>query len=508
MIAQSRKSQSVWEALADPQSVIAILILYCAIHFLVRLAVTPNFTLDESEQMLFSQSLQWGYRFRHPPLITWLTWAMLDASGGSRLALFLLKYVLMGIGLVAYFAAARIVIRDVRLAALATFALLTTFVTGFLPHVDLMHTVLLASMLALFMWAIARIIERGSHSDYLWLGLITGLGILSKYIFIVFPMTFSLAIWLTPRFRVRIRSRPLLGAVFIAIIIVAPYIYWSVAHEYSLFALAQKVAQKRGVASDVIGWLAGAGNLVLALIEFVIPAALFFPLLYRPACKPLHDAGEAEDRDWLRVFEIVMIAGVIIMLGAVFFAGAASFKPRWMHQVLMPFAIWFFLRVKIVGASERAHKIFAIVALVFAILVVIARVVIFEVHGEHCKGCREYWPMRTYAESFRRAGFARGTILASDYDLAGNLRYQFPDSRVTTPGFPRFAFGRSIAGPCLIVWEGDGPLPKQTNDYLSQELGGRITKDAQRGDVEAKLITTKHRFDKMNYILLPDGACR
>lgn len=507
-----KKSQGIWQSLAEPQSVASILILYCAVHFLVRLFCTPNFTLDETEQMLFSQSLQWGYRFRHPPLITWLSWATLQGTNDSRAAFFLLKYVLMGLGLVAYFAAARAVIRDTKLAALSTFALLTTFVMGFLPHIDLMHTVLLASMLAAFLWSAARVIERGSNGDYLLLGLTLGFGLLSKYVFAVLPAAFAIAILLTPRFRARIRPWPLVGAILLALAIVAPYAWWALGHEYSLFSLAEKVAQKRGVAEGPLGWLTGAGNLVLALIEFIIPAALILPFLYWPACKPLRGAGEDRERDWLRALEITMIAGGLMMLAAVFFVGAESFKPRWMHQVAMPSAIWFFLRVKISGGTERAHKIFAGIALGFAVLAAIARVAIYQVHGAHCKDCREYWPMQTYAEQLRRAGFSRGTILAEGiepvegYDLAGTLRYWFFDSRVVTPGFPRFTFGPPVPGPCLIVWEGDKPLPRNMRDYLAKNLGGNLKDAVVQGDMEARLLTTK-RLDKMNYILLPDGAC-
>jgi lipopolysaccharide core galacturonosyltransferase RgtB len=502
-----KKAQNAWQVLAEPRGVVSILILYCAVHFLVRLAVTPNFTLDETEQMLFSQSLQWGYRFRHPPLITWLSWATLEATGGSRAAFFLLKYVLMGSGLIAYFAAARIVIGDVRLAALATFALLTTFVMGFLPHIDLMHTVLLAAMLAAFSWAAARVVSKGSNADYLLLGLTIGFGILSKYVFAILPIAFAFAIAWTPRFRTRIKWARLAGALVLAALIAAPYAWWAVTHEYSLFSLAEKVAHKRGIAVGLPGWLTGAGNLVMALVEFVVPAAAIFPFLYWRACKPLGGSGDEDDRAWLRVLEITMLVGAAIMLAAVFFVGAESFKSRWMHQVAMPFAIWFFLRVKIAGASERAHKIFAGIAFAFAVLVAIARVAIFEIHGSHCQDCREYWPMPTYVQSLRRAGFERGTILAPEYDLAGNLRYWFFDSRVVTPGFPRFAFGPPVPGPCLIVWEGEGPLPGKARDYLTSVLGGKLSNAVERGDMEATLLTTK-RFDQMNYILLPDGACK
>ena len=155
MSAPAKKSLTFWERVSEPQSVIAFLFLYCAIHFLVRAVVTPDFTLDESEQMLFSQTLQWSYRPGHAPLMTWLSWASLAATGGNRTAFLLLKYVLMALGLMAYFGAARIVIRDTLYAALATFALLATISMGYLTLIDKPETVLLATMLAAYMWAMA-----------------------------------------------------------------------------------------------------------------------------------------------------------------------------------------------------------------------------------------------------------------------------------------------------------------------------------------------------------------
>lgn len=507
MSSPARKPQGLWAALAEPQTVIVLLILYCAVHFLVRFLLSPNFTLDESEQVLFGQSLQWGYRFRHPPLITWLSWATLDATNNSRAAFFLLKYALMTLGLVAYFAAARTILRDVRLAALATFALLTTFVMGWLPHVDLMHTVLLATMLAAYLWADARTLTRGTLGDYLVLGVVTGLGVLSKYVFIVLPLSMAIGVAMTPRFRRRLRIGPLLLAAVAAAIIVAPYAIWAATHEYSLFALAKTITKSAGPSFDPVGWLKGAGDLVVALIGFGIPFIAIFPLFYWRACWPLH-AGDEDERAWLRTLEITMIAAALMMLGAVFFIGTEAFKPRWMHQVLMPLPIYLFLRVKLAyGAEARVHKLFALVALAFALIAVAARIWIYETEAEHCKICREYWPMPRYADTFRRAGFVRGTVVAPSYDLAGNLRAQFPESRVVTPGYPVSIFGPPVKGECLLVWRGDGDVPRSVRDTVTATYGARLENRAVQGDVEAMLLTSKRRRERMNFMILPEGSC-
>lgn len=504
--ATDRKRRDIWADLAEPSSVIAFLILYCAIHFLIRYLLSPNYTLDEAEQVLFGQSLEWGYRFRHPPLITWLSWATMTLTHNSRAAFFLLKYAIMAGGLIAYFAAARIAIRDVRMAALATFGLLTTFVMGWLPLVDLMHTVLLTTMLAAFLWIGERVLTKGSPRDYLLLAAITGLGILSKYVFLVLPVAFAAGVALTPRLRTRIKTGPLVLALVLALAIVAPYAWWSYSNEYSLFTLAKTITKGQGPAFSPLDWVIGTGDLIWALISFALPFIVIFPLLYWPACKKL-GVVDTEDHDWLRLFEITMATGAAIMLVAVFFVGTEAFKARWMHQVMLPLPIYLFLRARIAGVNDRNNKIFAAIALAFALLAVGARFAIYQTHAKDCKECREYWPMQSYAQGFQRAGFQRGTILAQTYDLGGNLRAVFPQSRVVTPGYPVQVFGPPVPGPCLVVWEGNGKPSKSLTDYLAAHYGVTVKDAVAQGDVSATLLTSKTRRDTMNYILVQKGRC-
>jgi len=505
MSARSQR-KNWWEEFSNPRTVIAFLILYCAIHFLIRYLLTPNYTLDESEQMLFSQSLQWGYRFRHPPLITWLSWATLTFTGGSRAAFFFLKYAIMALGFTAYFAAARIAIKNVRLSALATFGLMTTFAIGYLPLIDLMHTVLLTTMLGAYLWAISRVIARGTPRDYLLHAAIIGLGILAKYVFAVLPIACFIAIAFTPRFRERVKIGPFIFSLILAAAIVAPYAWWAATHEYSLFALAKTITHGKGTAFDPLGWLEGVGGLFIAFIGFLLPFLAIYPFLYWPACKPLRPQ-EPEDTAWLRFYEITMIAGMTIMLGSVFFVGTEEFKERWMHQVAMAAPIYLFLRVRIANVPDVRSKIFVGIALVFAFGVAIARFAIYETHAKSCKECREYWPMQSFARAFQQAGFDRGTVLAPTYDLAGNLRSVFPDSRLVTQGYPVSVFGPPVPGSCLVVWEGSNPLPKDADDYLHDNFGVRVADAVTRGDVDAALLTSKSRLDHMNYAIITKGRC-
>jgi hypothetical protein len=488
-----RKSLTFWERFSEPQSVVSFLFLYCALNFLVRAVVTPNFTLDESGQMLFSQTLQWSYRPGQPPLVTWLSWASLAGSDGNRTAFLLLKYVLMALGLVAYFGAARIVIRDTLYAALAVFALCATISMGYLPLIDKPQIVLLSTMLAAYMWADARVLRRGTWLDHLVLGIVTGLGILSGYIFLVMPLALGIGAVLTPPLRVRLKPLPLLLAGNVAIAIVAPY------------AIHTGYA---GITVDSVDWMRDMGRVVLAIVTFVLPAALAFAFLYWRACKPLDEGqSDPEDRAWLRAYEIALLAGILIVLGVVFFADSEPFRTDGPYAAMLLLPIWAFLRVKIATATDRANKIFVVLVGIFVLAVMGTRIAIYETHADNCKACREYWPMPTYADALRQAGFQGGTILGATSDLAGNLRYQFLHSRVVAPGYPPRLFGPDPGGQCVVVWEGEKDPPKAATDYLANALHAKVTAASMRGDITAKLLKSKKRFNTMSYVLLPPGVC-
>jgi hypothetical protein len=190
-----------------------------------------------------------------------------------------------------------------------------------------------------------------------------------------------------------------------------------------------------------------------------------------------------------------------------FFADSESFKTGGPYAAMLPLPIYAFLRVKIAGAIDRANKIFIVLVGVFVLAVIGTRIAIYESHADNCKACREYWPLPTYADALRQGGFQQGTIVGATYDLAGNLRFRFPQSRVVTPGYPPSLFGPDPGGQCLVVWDGEKDPPHATIDYLDTALHAKVTSASMRGDITAKLIKSKKRFDTMSYILLPPGIC-
>lgn len=483
--------QTFWAQLTEPRHVVSILIFYGLLNFVLRLALSPNYLPGEVDQVLFGQSLRWGYLPAQPPLMTWISWAVLTASSQSHAAFFLLREAMIAGMLVAYFSAGRIVIGDVRLAAIAAFTLVTTFAFGWMAHQEAMQNVLLSLMLALYLWADANVIANGSWRDYVLLGIVTGLGVLTSYVFLILPIALSLALLAAPRFLARLKPVPLLVALAIAVAIVAPY-----------EILGQIPAAAAG--SDIAR---SAGILGVHLIGLVLPYALIFPFLFTPACRAI-PAGDDEPRIWLRLYDVAMIVAAAVVIVLLFVLDFQSLKGAWFYPAAMLLPLYFFGRARLSGWAQSNGKIYVLITIGVALLSMGGRVAVYETQGEQCKECSAWWPMREYAQSLQRAGFQQGTIVAPTLDLAGNLRGVFPDERVMAAGFSPQTFGGTAPGQCLVVWEGQGAPPADVTGYLATALHANPKSESERGDVFARLNKTRGHMEPMSYMLLPPGTCK
>lgn len=545
---------AAYGGLPRPALVIGLILLYCAAHYVIRLTTSPVFSLDEAEQMLMSQSLDLGYRFRHPPLITWI-YALADITIGlSRPVFFALKYLIMAGGLIAFYLAARIVFRwydpetdeihprnDLSAAAVGAWALV--FYPAWGHHEDLMHTVLLFSLLAATMHAFFAALASQSRHDWIYFGATIGLGFLSKYVHIMLPIALILA-----AFTIRDLSRgrvdrngvyqpsrlpwsglALAGATAIAII--APYMWWVWTHELSLAALARDVTAAKDAAlpaaSDAMGPLMdalyarrdGFLSLMQALVEFTLPLPVFFLLLFWPMWLPYlvpffprrYIEEDETDVIWRKLMLRTMLFGIGVYL-VVVLLGAESFKARWMHQVLIPFPIWLFLQVQRSGPYFISMRGFAVVVGIFVALVGVGRYVEWSQGIKSCDiaKCRSYLPAKSWAAALREEGFSRGTIVGAEYQLLGNLRHQLKPARVLDAEFDYDSFPppEDARGACLAVWRNEPEMPEKLYLYLTDEMKMPAPSRAPQGAVRRNYLMSEDKATVLYYsFLAPSATC-
>src|SRR5690242_7015994 len=178
---------------ARPRQVALFLLAYLLIHFGLRLWMGPTLGLDDAEQALFAQQWLPNYRFRAPPLFTWVLVAANTVSAPNALLISLVRYLLLGTIAAFTYLTARALIRDARLVALATFSFAAIYVFGYYSHHDLTHTTVLSAFLAASWYLFVRLCEKPTLPRYLLLGLSCGLGLLGKWNFLMFAIALPLA---------------------------------------------------------------------------------------------------------------------------------------------------------------------------------------------------------------------------------------------------------------------------------------------------------------------------
>jgi 4-amino-4-deoxy-L-arabinose transferase-like glycosyltransferase len=161
-------------AWARPHAVLTLILLYLLVHAGVRLALGPTLGIDDAEQALFAQQWQWSYRFRAPPLFTWLLLPLQGLFGPGIVALTVLRYLLLGVLFACTWLTARRLLADPRHAALATFSFATVYVFGYYSHHDLTHTTMMATLLAVSWWLFVHLCAAPSARGYPLLGLAFG----------------------------------------------------------------------------------------------------------------------------------------------------------------------------------------------------------------------------------------------------------------------------------------------------------------------------------------------
>lgn len=244
--------------------IIAGILLY-RLWVLERLDVTLY--VDEAYYWGWAQAPAWGY-FSKPPMIAWLIAATTAVFGDGLLGVKAGAFLVYPLTTLLVFAIGRRLF-DVRVG----FGSAVVFFT--LPAVSLSDLVISTDVLLFFFWALAlwafiRALETDAWRHWLLGGLAGGLGLLTKYTMILFPLAALLVLAVTPAWRNRLREPRLYAAMGLALLVFLPNLAWNLRHGFPTFRHTADIAN-----------LDSAGYHWLWLGEFLAAqAAVFGPVLF------------------------------------------------------------------------------------------------------------------------------------------------------------------------------------------------------------------------------------
>lgn len=511
---QLARSSAFWSS----RTIGFLLLAYLCAHLILRLIMSGALGYDDAEQALFAQEFAWGYRTIQPPLYTWLLVPTIELFGLNLFAVILPRYLLLGLTFVLMHRVALRWTGDPRAAALAVFSFALIYVFAYYAHHDLTHTTALGAAIAATYYAFALLVDRpDSLGRHAFLGVVMGLGLLTKWNFAMLAAGLPLACLLDRRFRPLVLDWKVAVAVAIVAVIVAPTGLWLLDQGVSPAAVSGTVLPEADGGGVLVQLVRGTLALLGATLLFPMPFLLVFAVVFGRAAwrgwlvsRPAPAA--AVDPRFLLLLTVVILALHWLLVPAL---GTDAFTARWMHPALMVLPVLAFQLAERGGMADRGGRIYLLIVLLFVALALGARFVRHAQGADACGRCREMVPFTELAEQLRSAGFRAGTIVADGMHVAGNLRLQFPDSRVLDPAFPPAVFPPDGGqGQCLVVWQaGDERAPvrrERVERYLREQLDGSSAGDPQRGQVSFLMAGSTSRMYTLGYALHASGSgdCR
>jgi lipopolysaccharide core galacturonosyltransferase RgtB len=495
-----------------PRMLPVILAGYGLLHVLIRLVISEGAELDEAEQLLLSQSVAIGYTDQ-PPLYTWLLIGFEAIFGVNILSLAILKNLLLFITHLCLFLAAKIVLNDAYLASLTSLSLWLVPQIAWESHRDLTHSVLVTSVSSGFLYVLMTLLHTGRTWCYLILGILLGLGALSKHSFLLFAGALLAAVLSQRQVRGLLLDCRMLLACALAGLVVLPHFLWLLDHFHPDTSLTtRKLGMHSGMPSVTV-IATGLGKIVWASVRFLSPFWLVCVLVF-PKLVTRRLSGDTWRYQYRRTLErFFLIVGIILAVTVILF-GVTHFKDRWMQPFLFLVPLYVFLRLQDVGGivAGKLH-IYAGVLALSGLVFLVAPLVQAWVAPWFGMYSRLHAPFEEVARQLTEAGFRKGTIVAETTFIGGNLRLMFPTSRMVTPEVrSAMHVDPQASGQCLVVWDGDNrpPLPPPLRLFLEGTLHAPPSSDQAPRYIDARLKRGHEQAFRLGFLLFPDGLgnCR
>lgn len=450
-----------------PERVLWLIAAYCLAAIVLRVLRTEGLQADESEQIFMSQYLLLGYG-RQPPFYNWLQYGVIQLIGPSVLALTLLKNSLLFLSCVFIGLAVRQVSDRKEVAAAAMLGVLALPAISVLSQRDLSHAVALLFCVSLFLYGFLGALKRPALWRYALTGFAIGIGVISKYNFVVVPIAAILAILPDAELRRRLFDRRLVVTILIAGLVCLPHALWFLNNLE--VATSDTIGEMRDDSSGnfIVDRLMGLLSLATSAIEGALPLIIFMAIAFGRELWASRGAETLWTRMTARMFLLCLLTVGVISVGM----GATKISQKWLSPFLLILPLYLCLKIEASGGFARRPQGVAILALPTALLTfgfllyLTAGNVLAPLHGRYQKDSFPAVPFvrQVLAEENNPPEF----IAADGMTLAAAARINAPQTGIAQPGFARSASFLSPQGRGLVIWSGaKGPaLPPALGEFL------------------------------------------
>lgn len=316
----------------EPQNILykwrpffVFLCLYFTAWSILPVFISSSVSLDVSEGINWGHEWQWGY-YKHPPLSSWILYSFYKLFGHIGPYLLSQLYVLLTLVLI-YQLGKKIWSPTTTLigSALTLAVLYYTY-----PSLEFNHNVAQFPIWAGLYLAFYQSLTQNRLRDWILLGVVGGLGMLTKYtvIFLLIPMALYLVL---PKQWPLLRQPKPWIAVFVMLTVFAPHLYWLITHDWLPLSYASGRSQEVNAGAYNIkrhfSWISFITAQLVAHIPLLIILALNRKRLVR-----IHEYKKSVPHDALLLWYMWLSPiAVLIVLSLVFGIGLRDMwgMPMW-----------------------------------------------------------------------------------------------------------------------------------------------------------------------------------
>ena len=443
------------DRLLSPLCLWGIVAAYVTINALTQRLVSGTAELDQSQQLLFSQDWQFGYSGQ-PPLYTWLVLAVFAFTGPSLSALLGIKAVLLSslaailIGVGRQFSFSK----QQHLITIVSMVFILQFIWE--SQRDLTHSVLATVMTAATLLQIMRTKRNPITSNYIILGLLVGMGLISKYNYALFLLALITTAIFTRQYLRIIMDYRILISIAIAVAVTTPHLIWVLNNTDIALGSVHKLRPSEG------NYFLGVSRVVLNAIAFLTPLWILSLFLFNG--RPHYQGtNPSNDRVFIvKLFAVTMVMVVLFVLAT----GAQQFQDRWFQPLLffVPLLIALLAR-----PSQKRLRIYCSMGACFALMVAMALPLKNVVAEDLNFNARRNIPYPSLVRSLAGATGEPVAIFSETDFLGGNVRLVFRRSRIITPNYEGQPINHS--GMRLVLCETPGGRNDEFRDWISKRYG-------------------------------------
>lgn len=309
---------------------------------LLRIILVPHgLWVDEAEQVYLAQWFSVAAYEGQPPLYTWIHHFVFSLTGPSIFFVVLFKVLLLSL----IYLGIRKIFQLVNLSDPAVIAGLLSFVymlnlwdeTPWRTNTILVTT---ATVWAAFL--VVRIVLKGQWKDYLWLGVIAGIGFLSKYIFILPALGMLIATLSLQEGRKRILSPFIFIAVAGFIGVISVHLIWLFGHVSAI----QSSIHNETSYSEQLSYMQSLWLGLISLMDAVISfAAVWLIITFLFFIKSWMAMKSSPAGTWVYFFGRYLLAVTILLIGIIISLGISDFEKRYLVPCYIFIPVYVFIRM-------------------------------------------------------------------------------------------------------------------------------------------------------------------